>query len=42
MSEHICNRDDFMIGHVCTHDDFISEHVYIIGCHIDLNDIRDI
>ena len=37
--EHVCNRDD--CEHVCNHDDFMSEHVYIVGCHIDLNIMRD-
>ena len=31
MSDHVRNRDDFM-----------SEHVYIVGCRIDLNVMRDI
>ena len=42
MSEHVCNHDDFMSEHVCNHDDFMSEHVYIVGCHINLNVMRDI
>ena len=42
MTEHVCNHDDLMTEHVCDHDDFMSECFYIIGCHIDLNVMRDI
>ena len=31
-----------MSEHVCNHDNFMSEHHYIVGCHIDLNVMRDI
>ena len=46
MSEHVCIRDDFVTEHVCILYgfiiDFINKHVYIVGCHIDLNVMRDI
>ena len=42
MSEHVCNHDDFMNEHVCNHDVFMTENVYIVGCHVDLNVMRDI
>ena len=42
MRKHIYNHYDFMREHVYNHNDFMSEHVYIIGCHIDLNVMKDI
>ena len=42
MSEHVCIHNDFMSDHVCNHDDFVSDHVYIVGCHINLNVMKDI
>ena len=42
MSENFCDHDGFMSENFCDHDGFMSEYVYIVGCHIDLNVMRDI